>query len=100
MTMTDIMMIIHLYFLVFKKVILILMNVLFVHFVFFPIEQADTETYLNIYVLIYHLTYICPSLFGCKENIILEETMIFKLLRFLGFLTNFERSKKDSTAGK
>ena len=79
MTMTDIMMIIHLYFLIFKKVILILMNVLFVHFVFFPIEQADTETYLNIYVLIYHLTYICPSLFGCKENIILEETMIFKL---------------------
>ena len=69
-------------------------------YVFLPTEQADTETYLKIYVLINHLTYIRPSLFSCKENIILEETMIFKLLRFLGFLTNFERSKKDSTAGK
>ena len=36
--------------------------------VFLPTEQA--ETYLKIYILIYHSTYICPNLFGCKENLI------------------------------
>ena len=37
-------------------------NVYFVQYVFLPTEQS--ETYLKIWVLIYHLTYICPSLFG------------------------------------
>ena len=41
-------------------------NVLFVQYVFLPMGQA--ETYLKIYVLLYHLTYICPSLFGWKDN--------------------------------
>ena len=56
---------------------LALHNVLFVQYVFLPTEQA--ETYLKIYVLIYHLTYICPSLFGWKENLIFKETVTFKL---------------------
>ena len=47
-------------------------NVYFVQYVFLPTEQA--EIYLKICVLIYHLTYICPSLFGWKENMIFEET--------------------------
>ena len=51
-------------------------NVLFGQYVFLPTEQA--ETYLKIYVLIYHSTYICPSLFGWKENLIFMETVIFK----------------------
>ena len=54
-----------------------LYNVLFVQYVFLPTKQA--EIYLKIRVLIYHLTYICPSLFGLNENIIFEETVIFKL---------------------
>ena len=52
-------------------------NVLFGQYVFLPTEQA--ETYLKIYVLIYHWTYICPSLFSWKENMVFEETVIFKL---------------------
>ena len=46
-------------------------NVLFGQYVFLPTEQA--ETYLKIYVMIYHSTYICPSLFGWKENLIFKE---------------------------
>ena len=38
--------------------------------VFLSTEQA--ETYLKIYVLIYHSTYICPSLFSWKENFFKE----------------------------
>ena len=45
--------------------------------VFLPTEQA--ETYLKIYLLIYPSTYICPSLFGWKENFIFKETVTFKL---------------------
>ena len=45
--------------------------------VYLPTEQA--EKYFKIYVLICHLTYICPSLFGWKANIIFEETATFKL---------------------
>ena len=45
---------------------LALHNVLFAQYVFLPTEQA--ETYSKIYVLIYHLTYICPSLCGWKEK--------------------------------
>ena len=52
-------------------------NVLFGQYVFLPTEQA--ETYLKIYVLIYHSTYICPSLFGWKENLIFKEAVTFKL---------------------
>ena len=40
-------------------------NVYFVQYVFLPTEQA--ETYPKICVLIYHLTYICPSLFGWND---------------------------------
>ena len=36
------------------------------HNVYLPTEQA--ETYLKICVLIYHLTFICPSLFDCEVN--------------------------------
>ena len=46
-------------------------------YIFLLTEQA--ETYLEICVLIYHSTYICPSLFGWKENLIFKETVIFKL---------------------
>ena len=49
-------------------------NVLFVQFEFLPTEQAET-----IYVLIYHLTYICLSLSYWKANMIFEETVTFKL---------------------
>ena len=53
-------------------------NLLFVKYVFLPIGQA--EIYVKkIYVLINHLTYICPSLFGWKENMIPEETVTFKI---------------------
>ena len=45
--------------------------------VYLPTEQA--EKYLKIYVLICHLSYICPILFACKANIIFEETATFKL---------------------
>ena len=43
-------------------------NLLFVQHVYIPTEQA--QTYLKFFVLIYHLTYICASLFGWKENMI------------------------------
>ena len=43
-------------------------NVLFVQYVFLPTKQA--ETYSKIYVLMYHLTYICTSLFDWRENMI------------------------------
>ena len=52
-------------------------NVLFGQYVFLPTEQA--ANYLKIYVLIYHSTYICPTLFGWKENLIFKKTVIFKL---------------------
>ena len=52
-------------------------NVLFGQYVFHPTKQA--ETYLKIYVFTYHFTYICPSLFGWKVNIIFEETVNSKL---------------------
>ena len=45
---------------------LALHNVLFGQYVYLATEQA--ETYLKICVLIYHLTYICPSLFDCEVN--------------------------------
>ena len=37
------------------------------------------ETYLKIHALVYHSTYICPSLLSWKENLIFKETVIFKL---------------------
>ena len=43
-------------------------NVHFWYYFFLPSEQA--ETYLKICVLINYSTYICPSLFGWKENIL------------------------------
>ena len=52
-------------------------NVLFVQYVSLLTEQA--ETYQKTYVLIYQLTYICPSLLGWKENMIFGETVTFKL---------------------
>ena len=52
-------------------------NVHFVKYVFLPTEQA--ETCLKICVLINYSTYICPSLFSWKENLIFKDTMIFKL---------------------
>ena len=52
-------------------------NVFFVQFESLPTEQA--ETYLKVCVLIYHLSYICPRLFGWKENMIFEETLTFQL---------------------
>ena len=52
-------------------------NVLCVQYLFLPTEQAETN--LKIYVMMYYLKYICPSLFVWKENMIFEETMIFKL---------------------
>ena len=52
-------------------------NVLFGQYHFLASEQA--KTYLKIYVLIYHSTYICPSLFGWKENLTFKETVTFKL---------------------
>ena len=54
-----------------------MLNVLFVQYVFLPTEQAGA--YLKIYFFMYYLTYIGPSLFGWKENIIFEETVIHKL---------------------
>ena len=52
-------------------------NVLFGQYVFLPTEQ--TETYLKICVSINFSTYICPCMFGWKENMILEETVSSKL---------------------
>ena len=37
------------------------------------------RTHLKICVLIYHLTYICPSLFDCEENMKKMIFVIFKL---------------------
>ena len=42
-------------------------NVLFGQYGFLPTEQA--QTYLKIYVLIYHTTNICPSLFSWKAGV-------------------------------
>ena len=52
-------------------------NVHFVKYVYLPTEQA--ETYLKSCVLINHSTYICLCLFGWKVNMILKETVTFKL---------------------
>ena len=60
-----------------RYTVLTLHNVLFGRYVFLPTEQA--ETYLKIYVLIYHSTYICPSLFGWKESFIFKDTVTIKL---------------------
>ena len=59
------------------RCIAILHNVLFVHYVLLPTEQA--ETYPKIHVSKYHSTYNCPSLFDWKENMIFEETVNSKL---------------------
>ena len=61
-------------------------NVHFGYYVFLPTEQA--ETYLKICVLIYHSTYICPSLFGWKENLIFKENCDFQTL---GYPDHFDR---------
>ena len=50
-------------------------NMLFVQYVVLPTEQAE----LKIYVLIYHSTFTCPTLFGWMETMVFEETVIFKL---------------------
>ena len=68
-------------------------NVLFIQYVFFPTEQA--ETYLKIYVLIYHSTYFCPSLFGWNETLIFKETVTFKLLILDFILTEILCSKNN-----
>ena len=52
-------------------------NVHFGYYVYLPTEQA--ETYLKRCVLINYSTYICLCLFGWKENMILKETVTFKL---------------------
>ena len=50
-------------------------NVYYVQHVFLLTKQA--EPHLEIRVLIYHLIYIfSPRLFGWKENMIFEETVI------------------------
>ena len=52
-------------------------NVHFGKYVYLPTEQA--ETYLKSCVLINYSTYICLCLFGWKVNMILKETVTFKL---------------------
>ena len=52
-------------------------NVHFGYYVYLPTEQA--ETYLKSCVLINYSTYICLCLFGWKVNMILKETVTFKL---------------------
>ena len=52
-------------------------NVHFGKYVYLPTEQA--ETYLKRCVLIDYSTYICLCLFGWKVNMILKETVTFKL---------------------
>ena len=52
-------------------------NVHFGYYVYLPTEQA--ETYLKSRVLINYSTHICLCLFGWKVNMILKETMTFKL---------------------
>ena len=59
------------------KVTSTLHNVHFGYYVFLPTEQA--ETYLKSCVLINYSTYICLCLFGWKVNMILKETVTFKL---------------------
>ena len=61
----------------YMMVIMPLHNVHFVKYVFLPTEQA--ETYLKSCILINYSTYICLCLFGWKENMILKETVTFKL---------------------
>ena len=78
-------------------------NVLFGQYVFLPTKQAETCLQIQIYVLIYHSTHICPSLFCWKENLIFMETVISKLQiwDFRVILTNFECSHNNvSSAGK
>ena len=52
-------------------------NVHFGKYVYLPTEQA--ETHLKSCVLINYSTYICLCLFGWKVNMILKETVTFKL---------------------
>ena len=52
-------------------------NVLFVQYVFLPTEQS--ETYFNIFILIFDSTYICPDLFDWKENTFFFIFVYFKL---------------------
>ena len=52
-------------------------NVLFGQFEFLATERA--ETYLKIYVLIFHSTYIYPSSFDCEELIEKSIFVNFKL---------------------
>ena len=52
-------------------------NVHFGNYVYLPTEQA--ETYLKSCVLVNYSTYICLCLFGWKVNMILKETVTFKL---------------------
>ena len=56
--------------------------------VFLPTEQADT--YLKIYLLIYHSTYICPSLFGWKGKLDFQGNRDFQTLN-LGFPGHFDQ---------
>ena len=70
---------------------------------FFMRNGRTSGSYLKIYILIYHSTYICPNLFGWKENLIFKETIICKLQiwDFQVILTDFECSKNNvSIAGK
>ena len=61
---------------------LTLHNVLLGHYVFLPTEKA--KTYLEIYVLTYHSTYICPRRFGWKENLIFKEIFGLRPSKALG----------------
>ena len=56
------------------------------HFEFLPTDQV--VTYLKIYVLVLHVTYICLSLF--KLN----------FLRFLGYLSHFQCSKNNVSSAR
>ena len=42
-------------------------NVLLVQYIFLTTEQA--QTYLKFFVLVSHLTYVCPILFECEKHI-------------------------------
>ena len=64
-------------------------NMLFGQYVFLSTKRA--ENYHKIYVLIYHSTYICPSLFGWKENLTFKETVTDFQTPNLGFLGHFDR---------
>jgi len=52
-------------------------NVYFVQYICRATEQA--KTYLRIWVLVSHVTYICPCLFECAKNTLLHIFVIFKL---------------------